>query len=97
MSKTSKVRRRHSAEFKFKVAVEALKERETLAALALKYQLNPVQITQWKKMLLESGKTVFESQNGKEKGDDQQLINGLYQKIGQYQIELDWLKKKSGQ
>ena len=96
MSKTAKARRRHSADFKFKVAVDALKERSTVSELAAKYQLNPVQIAQWKKQLLEGGKSVFESSGVKDYSEDKVLLDDLYKKIGQYQMELDWLKKKSG-
>lgn len=97
MSKTSKARRRHSAAFKSQVAIESLKERSTLAELAAKHQLNPVQITQWKKQLMERGALVFGSdKESKVAADKDALIDTLYKKIGQYQVELDWLKKKSG-
>ena len=95
MSSTSKARRKHSPAFKSKVAIEALKERETLSQLGAKHNLNPVQITQWKKQLLDRSAELFDS--SKAKTDDKEaLIEELYRKIGQYQVELDWLKKKSG-
>lgn len=97
MDKTSKARRKHSPAFKAKVALEALKERETLSALGAKHNLNPVQITQWKKQLLDHSTDAFASGTAKTKEDDKDtLIETLYTKIGQYQVELDWLKKKSG-
>lgn len=96
MSSNSKARRKHSAAFKSKVAIEALKERQTLSELASKYELSPMQITQWKKHLLEHGPEVFTPAGSKKEDDKDALIEELYKKIGQYQVELDWLKKKSG-
>lgn len=95
MSSNSKARRKHSAAFKSKVAIEALKERETLSQLGAKYNLNPVQITNWKKQLLDRSAELFEA-SGSKPDDKEALIEELYKKIGQYQVELDWMKKKSG-
>ena len=96
-SKQTKARRRHSAEFKSKVALEALKERSTLAELAAKYQLTPVQITQWKKQAIEHMSEVFEPNGERKSGGGQEaLIAQLYQKIGEIEVENDWLKKKCG-
>jgi transposase len=89
-------RRRFSASFKSKVAIEAARERATLAELGKKYQLHPNQISQWKQQLLTTAEELFEEHSGKEKEQQEALIDELYKKIGQYQIELDWLKKKSG-
>ena len=89
-------RRRFKASFKSKVALEAARERSTLAELAKKYELHPNQISQWKQQLLTTAEDLFEERSGKEKEQYEALIDELYKKIGQYQIELDWLKKKSG-
>ena len=89
-------RRRFKASFKSKVAIEAARERATLAELAKKYELHPNQISQWKQQLLTTAEALFEERSGKEKEQQEALIDELYKKIGQYQIELDWLKKKSG-
>ena len=97
MEKNAKARRKHSAAFKAKVALDALKERETLSELGAKYNLSPVQIGQWKKQLLEHSSSAFESGAKKGAADEtESLLQTLYQKIGQYQVELDWLKKKYG-
>ncbi len=86
-------RRRHSPEFKFRVALEAIKEQQTISQLSSELSLHPTQISDWKKQLLEKGKTVFQS-NGKHK---LQVIqeSELYEQIGRLKMELEWLKKKS--
>jgi transposase len=94
--KSSKQRRRLSAEFKAKVALEAIKEQQTLAELAKRYKVHPTQISTWKKHLLEHSAEVFVEANQRDDGEQQELIDTLYRTIGQREIELDWLKKKSG-
>jgi len=83
-------RRRHSPEFKFRVALEATKERQTISQLASEFSLHPNQISDWKKQLLEKGKTVFQS-NGKQAIQESEL----YEQIGRLKMELEWIKKKS--
>ena len=94
--KSSKQRRRLSAEFKAKIALEALKEQQTLAELAKRYKVHPTQISTWKKQLLENSAQVFAEANNRDDTEQQELIDTLYRTIGQREIELDWLKKKSG-
>jgi transposase-like protein len=86
-------RRRHSPEFKFKVALAATKEQQTISQLSSELSLHPTQISDWKKQLLEKGKTIFQP-NGKHK---LQVIqeSELYEQIGRLKMELEWLKKKS--
>jgi transposase-like protein len=89
-------RRNHSAAFKAKVALEAVKEDKTIAELAGLYQVHPSQIAKWKKQLLESLPDIFSSRGQNEQKDRDELTAQLYQQIGQLKVELDWLKKKSG-
>ncbi|MFA5817043.1 MAG: IS3 family transposase [Bacteroidales bacterium] len=85
-------RQHHSATFKAKVEIEALQERETLSELATKYGVHPNQITRWKKEFLEWAPELFErKRNEKEEGPD---IEKLYAKIGQLEMERDFVKKK---
>ncbi len=86
-------RRRHSPEFKFKVALEAAKEQQTISQLSSELSLHPTQISDWKKQLLENGKTVFQP-NGKHKLQVIQEAE-LYEQIGRLKMELEWIKKKS--
>ncbi len=85
-------RRRHSPEFKFRVALEAAKEQKTISQLASEFGLHPTQISDWKKRLLKGGKTVFQS-NGKHELQATQESE-LYEQIGRLKMELEWLKKK---
>jgi len=86
-------RRRFSAEFKARVAREALKERKTIAELAAEYDVHPNQISQWKKQLLDALPEVFSKRSEQERQREERLKDRLYQEIGQLQVELDWLKK----
>jgi len=89
-------RRNHSAQFKAKVALEAVKGDKTIAELASRFEVHPNQITQWKRQLLESLPAIFSRSRQKDKQKKDDLTEYLYQKVGQLKVELDWLKKKSG-
>ena len=89
----STTRRKFSKEFKAKVVLESLKERETLESLAKKYELSPTQISSWRSLALKNFGNVFSSDLNEEKDSsaDTQL---LYAQIGQLKVENDFLKKK---
>ena len=97
MSK-KRTRRRFSAEFKARVAMEAARGVKTVGTIADENELHPVQVSQWKKQLLESVHLVFEK-DGKEARQDVEAAEKrearLERKVGQLTIELDWLQKKS--
>lgn len=89
-----KQRRKFSKEFKLKVILEALKERETLQQLGKKYDMHPQQITNWKKEYLAKSLEIMDSKTPKQKEQDLQgEADKLYKKIGQLQMEVDFLKK----
>lgn len=73
------------------MAIEALKERETLSELSRKYELHPNIISKWKKEFLDKADQVFESK--KSELDPEVDIEKLYAKIGKLEIERDFLKK----
>ena len=91
-----KTRRKFTAAFKTKVVLEAISERLTLSEIAGKYKVHPNQIGTWKKQFINNAETLFESGKGGKSKDSEQEANGLYKKIGQLQIEVDFLKKALG-
>jgi transposase len=91
MEKKSK--RKFTATFKVKVALDALKGQSTIAELAKKYELHPNQILDWKKVLSEGSEALFLTK-GKEIKALQEDSNVLYEQIGRLQMEVSFLKKK---
>src|SRR6266446_3269323 len=87
-------RRRHTAEFKAKVAAAALREQQTLNELASAYGVHPVQVAQWKKQALTGLPEVFTGRRARAAQDSETLQAQLYEEIGRLKVELDWLKRK---
>jgi putative transposase len=83
-----------TAEFKSKVALEAIKEQKTINVIAAEFQVYPNQVSTWKKELLEGINGVFSDKRAKENKKEEDVVPQLYQQIGQLKVELDWLKKK---
>ena len=81
---------------KAKIALEAIKGHKTLNEIALEYHVHPTQIGLWKKALLENAGQLFDAKRAAKVIDPQSDPKRLYAKIGQLNMELDWLRKKSG-
>ena len=90
----TKRRRRHSAAFKFKVALAAAKGTQTLSELASEFQLHPSQISEWKGQLLAGGAEIFSRSRGRAHQAQATREAELYEQIGRLKMELEWLKKK---
>jgi transposase-like protein len=94
-------RKRHDAGFKARVALEALKGEKTIQLIAKDFDLHPVQVSEWKKKLLEGASGVFAGGGSVASGVDEasldKICDPLHAKIGKLTVELDWLRKKSKQ
>lgn len=90
----STTRKRHSAAFKSRVALEAAKELKTLNELAAEYGVHQGQISQWKKQLLEGLSIIFSGNKTKHETNANKKLDELYRQIGEVTVERDWLKKK---
>jgi transposase len=94
MSKTR--RKRYSAEFKAKVALEAIRGELTLSQLGAKYGVHQTMINAWKKQAVENLSTVFESRPDACGQNREADIEKLHAKIGQLIVERDFLAKAFG-
>jgi transposase len=89
-------RRKFSASFKAKVAIEAIKEISTAQELASKYQIHPTQIAAWKREFLENAELVFSKEAPAANDGENTKERELYSKIGELQVQADFLKKVLG-
>jgi transposase-like protein len=87
-------RKRHSAAFKARVALVAAKQTRTLAELSGIFQVHSVQISHWKKQLLDGIESLFRDGRRRDYDESQAIQAELYEQIGRLQMELAWLKKK---
>jgi transposase len=86
-------RRKFSGAFKAQVAIEALKERESLAELSKRFEVHPNMISKWKQEFTERASEIFETSSPEKQS--QVDLEKLYAKIGQLEMERDFLKKVS--
>ena len=87
-------RKRHTEEFKAKVALEAVKGVRTLSEVSAMHGVHPAVIAQWKRQLLEGATELFRRGKGGVGKSEQELTGPLYEEIGRLKVEVDWLKKK---
>ena len=93
----SRVRKKHGSQTKAKVALEATRNESTLSQIASRYKIHPIQVSKWRKELLERAHELFV--DGRSKSPDAEegsTIEELYEQIGRLKVENDFLKKKSG-
>jgi transposase-like protein len=89
----SNKRKRYNPEFKAKVALAAIKNEETMSELSARFGVHPTMISAWKRALLDSASDIFDK-NQKAKKQTEKQVDALYKKIGQLQVERDFLSKK---
>ncbi len=89
------VRKRHTTEFKTKVAVEAIRQQKTTNELTAEYGIHATQINSWKKQALAVIPEAFSNKKRQGKEDRQAEVDELHRQIGQLIAEQEWLKKKS--
>ena len=89
-------RKLHEASTKAHVALEAVKERETVAQISKRFGVHPTQVQQWKRKLLQEAAALFEREHGSRRTEAFEPTE-LYEQIGRLKMELDWLKKKAAQ
>jgi transposase len=94
MSKTK--RKRYAAEFKAKVALEAIKGEATAAEIATRFGIHPNQVTDWKKQAMEGMVEVFTGKTERHTAENEAQIKELHAKIGQLTVERDFLAKAFG-
>ncbi len=91
-------RKRHTPEFKAKVALEAIRENKTAGQIASEYEVHPTQVSQWKKEAIDHLTAVFQHGGRRSEAKTSEVLQDrLYSQIGQLKVELDWLKKKSAE
>lgn len=93
-----KTRTKHSPEFKAKVALAAVQEQETVAAIARRYKVHANQIYKWKQELLQNMARVFETKPGSAgpESDASEREAELLRKIGELTVERDFLSNGLG-
>ena len=89
-----KPRRNHSAAFKARVALEALRGEKTIAQIAAHHEVHPNQVTSWKSQLLENAAGIFGG--NALAADGRERIRELHEKIGELTVERDFLEGALG-
>jgi transposase len=89
-------RKKFSATVKAQAVLEAMRGEKTLNEIASTYGVHPTQLGQWKKQAVEALPEVFNHRRDKSRAEHEDLVDRLYRRIGQLEVELDWLKKKTG-
>jgi len=94
LEEANRMRKSYTAEFKAKVALEAVRGERSLAELGAQYEVHPTQIAHWRKALLAGLPELFSDKRRRHEAEGEEEKARLYEEIGRLKVELDWLKKK---
>ena len=89
-------RKRYTKEFKAEVALEAVKGQKTVNQIASEFGIHTSQINDWKRQMLSGLPQMFDRQGERREAANEAERDRLYRQIGKLQVEVDWLKKKTG-
>lgn len=89
-------RNHYTKEFKFKVAIAAIRGEKQLSELAAEFKVHSTMVSNWKRQLMEQGSGVFDTKGQKASPDPEAVSEDLVKTIGHQTVQIDWLKKKLG-
>jgi transposase-like protein len=89
-------RKQHSAQFKARVVIEAIRGEKTLSQLGSQFKVHPIQIAKWRKTALQQMPELFVDGRTRKTHSGEADNTALYEEIGRLKVELDWLKKRVG-
>lgn len=87
-------RKNYDANFRAKVALEAIKNVRTISQIASDFKVHPSLVNKWKKEMVEKAYTIFQKTEDRELKEALNTIDDLYKEIGKLKVESDFLKKK---
>jgi transposase len=92
----SNTRKQHSAAFKAKIVLEALREAKTIAQIASEHQIHPNLVTRWRQEAVADLPVVFERKDSQSQAQEaqEQKVAQLYEQIGRLTTQVNWLKRK---
>jgi len=90
----SRQRRRFSAEFKSKVALEALRGEQSIQEIGRRYEVHPNQVSSWKRQAMDGLGEIFAGRGERDRQDQAQQIEALHAKIGELTVERDFLSRR---
>ena len=90
-----KIRKKHSPQFKAKVALAAIQNDETITQIASRFGVHPTMVSAWKRQMLEGAADIFDKNHNSRK-QAQAHNDELYRQIGKLKVENDFLSRKLG-
>jgi transposase-like protein len=92
----TRIAKKHTPEFRAKVALAAIRGEQTIAEISSQYGVHASAIHKWKRKLLDECTGIFANGTSKPDALSEAVISDLYEKIGQLTVERDFLSKRSG-